>query len=227
MDLSTFTPDQISAFWAGVTGVTAVVTGVVAIATLIALRQDSRDRSRRVVAADLLPVVLSHGTSELVIRNVGASVARNVRVSFSPDITEETGQMAGYLARRYSQPITTMGPGRRLSNLYSHWKGDGSLELADPVPFDLTVAITYNDTHGRHYADSYELSMSSLRNETTTSPSNTDEKGMPPTRTSTRGNRSRRPPMNTRSERKSPHHDAEFLPSGQALVVAPYRCWAA
>ena len=71
-----------------------------------------------------------------------------------------------------------MGPGRRLSNIYSRWRGSGSDDLTEPVPLDLKVSITYEDAHGRQYADDYELSLSTLRNETTSNPSNTDEAGM-------------------------------------------------
>jgi hypothetical protein len=178
MDLSHFSPSQLSAFWAGVTGVTAVVTGVVAIATLLALKRDSRDRSRPVVVADLLPIVLSRGTAEFVVQNVGQSVAKNVRLQFTPPITEEMGSLAGYLARRYSKQIPTLGPARRLTNIYAHWTGDGSYKLTESVPLEFLVEIAYEDSHSRTYVDKYELSMSTLRNETTSTPSNTDEAGM-------------------------------------------------
>jgi len=178
MEPLAYSPEQFTAFWSAVTGIAAVVTGLVAIFTLLALRSDSRDRTRPVVSADLLPVTLSHGTSELVIQNVGPSVAKEVQVTFDPNITEDIGQMAAYIARRYSKVIPTMGPGRRLTNVYGHWVGDSSDKLDEPVPKDLTVSISYKDTHGRRYTDSYELSVGTLRNQTTTSPSNTDDAGM-------------------------------------------------
>lgn len=159
----------------GVTGITAVVTGLVAIATLRALRRDSRDRSRPVVVAELLPIVLSHGTSELVIQNVGQGVAKNVAVAFDPPITEDIGQMAAYLARRYGRVIPTMGPGRRLTNIYAHQR-DG--ELDEPVPTDLTVTVNYQDPRGRKYEDRYDLTVDILRDQTESWPSNTDEAGI-------------------------------------------------
>lgn len=176
--LSNFSPEQINAFWAGVTAVAAVVTGGVAIATLAALRRDSTDRTRPVVSAELLPVVLSHGTSELVIQNVGQSVAKNVNVTFDPPLSRDMGQMTAFLVNRYEKKIPTMGPKRRLSNVYSHWRGDGSHETAEPVPYAFTVKIAYQDSRGRNYEDSYDLTLDALRNETTSSPSNTDEAGM-------------------------------------------------
>jgi hypothetical protein len=62
--LDQYSPDQLNAFWAAVTGVSAVVTGVVAILTLRSLKRDSIDRTRPVIAIEVLPVVLSHGTCE-------------------------------------------------------------------------------------------------------------------------------------------------------------------
>lgn len=173
-----YTPDQYSAFWSGVTGITAVIAGAIGVLTLRALRQDSRDRSRPVVSAELTPVVLSHGTSELVIQNVGQSVAKDVKVTFAPEITEDMGQISAFLARRYSRIIPTMGPGRRLTNIYATWRGDGSEDLHEPVPPELAVTITYTDAHGYRYTDCYDISIYTLRNQTTSSPSNTDEAGM-------------------------------------------------
>ena len=178
VNLDSYTPEQLTAFWTAVTGVCAVVTSIVAIASLRALRVDSRDRTRPVVGAELLPIVLSRGTCELAIQNIGASVAKNVRVTFDPPITEGMGVTAGYLARRYEHPIPTMGPGRRLTNVYGHRRGDGSANFDEDVPLDVSVTIAYEDSHGREYRDVYELTSQTLMNETTTSPSNTDEKGI-------------------------------------------------
>ncbi len=178
MDALAYTPEQYAAFWSGVGAVATVAAAAVAIFTLFAIRRDSRDRARPVLAADLLPVALSHGTVELVIQNVGVGVAKEVRVSFEPPVLESHGQIAGFLARRYQPTIPTMGPGRRLTNIYAHWVGDGSHDLREPVPKDLAVTIRYRDTHNRQYEDLYELSTGTLRNQTTTSPSDTDDAGM-------------------------------------------------
>lgn len=172
------TPEQIGAFWAAVTGVTAVVTGVVAILSLRSLKQDSIDRTRPVISAELLPVVLSKGTTEIVVANVGRSVAKQVNVTLDPPVTEDMGQMAAFLANRYKSVIPTMGPGRQLGNIYARWVGDGSSETVEPVPQQLIATITYEDSHGRSYMDRYELTLESVRNETVSSPSNTDEKGL-------------------------------------------------
>lgn len=178
MDLLAFTPDQYSAFWTGVGAVATVAAAVVAIVTLLSIKSDSRDRARPVLSAELLPITLSRGTMELVVQNVGAGVAKDVKVTFDPPVTEDIGTMAAYMTRRYAGVIPTMGPGRRLTNVYGHWTGDGGHELDEPVPKQVTVTITYRDSHGRSYTDTYDLDVMTLRNQTTTSPGNTDEQGM-------------------------------------------------
>lgn len=88
------------------------------------------------------------------------------------------GQMAAFIHDRYSNVIPTMGPGLRLANVYGHWVGDGSNNLVEPVPMEFTVKACYEDAHGRDYADTYDLTLETLRNQTTSTPSNTDVRGM-------------------------------------------------
>src|SRR4051794_40143893 len=114
MVLLAYSPEQISAFWRGVTAITAGVAGGVGILTLLSIRTDSRDRSRPVMSAELLPRPLMRGTYELIIRNVGQSVAKNVQVTFRPTL-KGIGQSTDFIARRYAQLIPTVGPGRELS----------------------------------------------------------------------------------------------------------------
>jgi hypothetical protein len=177
MDLNSYSPEQVSAFWAGVTAIAALITGVIAVVTLLAIRQDSRDRTRPVIVADLLPELFTPSTSELVVQNVGQSVAKEIRVTFEPAITEEMGELVAYVARRYSRVIPTMGPGRRLSNIYAHMKPGTGLADED-VPHHLVVDISYKDAHGYAYRDRYGLTLDTLLGETNSNPSNTDEAGM-------------------------------------------------
>lgn len=176
--LDQYTPDQLNAFWAGVTGIAAVATGVVASLTLRSLQRDSIDRTRPVIAIDVVPIVLSHGTCELVVENVGQSVAKDVRVIFDPPVTEEMGKMASFLARRYSKAIPTMVPGRRLANVYAHWLGDGTDALVEEVPKEFRATAKYVDSHGREYEDSYVVSLETLRNQTTSTPGSTNLTGL-------------------------------------------------
>jgi hypothetical protein len=180
-----YTPDQVSAFWSGVGAIATVIAAGIAILTLLAIRRDSRDRSRPVMAADIRPVALSKRISELVVENLGQSVAKNVRVTFDPPLpdlkgAEATGKVTPYLRRRYENAIPTMPPGRKLFNIYAVQAPgpNGALVNAEPTPVDVTVTFEYEDTHGRPYKDSYKLSLRILQNQTESFPSNTDDDGM-------------------------------------------------
>lgn len=178
MTTMAYSPEQITALWSGVAATATVAAAVVAIVTLRSIQSDSRDRARPVISAELLPLALSHGTCELAIQNVGIGVAKQVNVALDPPITEQRGQMAGFVARRYADEIPTMGPGRRLTNVYGHSVGDGSHTFDEAVPQEFAVRIHYRDSHGRRYDEVYQLSAMTLRNETTSFPSNTDDIGL-------------------------------------------------
>jgi len=56
----------------------AVVTAVIAVRSLAGTREDSRDRTRPVLTAELKRSPLTHGTIDLVLSNYGRTSARNV-----------------------------------------------------------------------------------------------------------------------------------------------------
>ena len=51
------------------------------------------------------------------------------------------------------------------------------LKNTEPLPDDFSITFSYEDSRGRKYTDSYQLSLSTLRDETGSYPSNTDEAG--------------------------------------------------
>ncbi|NNM44591.1 hypothetical protein [Knoellia koreensis] len=169
----TYTPEQYSAFWSAVGALATLAAAVVAIMTLLALRRDSQDRTRPVMGAYLQAHPLSHGTSELVVTNYGPTPARDVRVIFDPPLpklegAEARGKITPFLEKRYDQVIPTVAPGMKLINVYTVM-GDQNDE---PVPNSFTISFSYTDMRGRtRYKDAYPLSVETLRNSTSTSPS--------------------------------------------------------
>jgi hypothetical protein len=160
--------------WAAMASVATVMAAVVGIWTLVSLRQDSRDRTRPVMIAEIRPGVLSD-VAELLVRNAGPSVAKNVRFTFNPALpvlegAEAAGKLTPYLKRRYSRTVPTFGPGMVMHDVYQ-----SASEPFEPVPDDFTLTVDYDDTHGRHYTDSYELSVTTLRDHTRTEPGDRDE----------------------------------------------------
>lgn len=162
--------------WTALASIATVTAAVVAIWTLIALKQDSADRTRPVIVAELKAAVLTKN-AELHISNMGQSVARSVRVEFDPPLPTPQGENPGvltpFLQRRYSRVIPTFAPGMLMDNYYQDAE-----DKEEPVPDDFTVTIRYSDTRGREYIDSYDLTMNTLRDQTRSYPSNTDERGM-------------------------------------------------
>lgn len=183
--INSHSPAALEAFFAGITAIAAAATGLIASWTLWAAKSDGAARSRPMMAAELQTAVLTKGTSELVVTNHGASVARNVKVSFDPplpdlDGPEADGKVTPFLFRRYSVPIPTVTPGMALRNVYSSGSpdSDGVYQNDEPTSEDFTITFDYEDTRGKQFRDTYRLTVETLRNQTGVYPSNTDDKGM-------------------------------------------------
>lgn len=169
--------------WAAIGALATLAAAVVAVVTLVALKQDSRDRTRPVMVAMFKHAILTKDY-EFHVVNVGQSVARDVRVAFSPALPVLPDDPDGSepeverftvrsLERRYAREIGTMAPGLVFDNLYKDPR-NSSDGLA---PDDLTVTITYRDDRGRRYSDSYELSIDAMKHQTGSYPSTSSETG--------------------------------------------------
>lgn len=163
--------------WTALGAIATATAAVVAIWTLIALKQDSADRTRPVIVAELRAAVLTRNC-ELIIRNAGQSVARDVSVEFDPPLPvlegkEAMDKVTPYLQRRYSRTIPSFAPGQVMDNIYQE-----AADSTEPVPDNFTVTIRYKDMHSRNFTDSYVLSVDTLRDQTGAYPSNTDDKGI-------------------------------------------------
>lgn len=161
-------------FWTAVGAIATVVGAAGAVVSLWQIRKDSRDRTRPVMVAELRPGVLT-STAELYVRNAGASVAKDVTVTFDPPLPVLEGadaerMLTPFLQRRYAKPIKTFTPGMELDNI---WKSAGIRD--EPVPDDFTVHFNYRDDRGRSYSDEYDLSVGTLQNQTGSYPSGEDD----------------------------------------------------
>jgi hypothetical protein len=149
---------EVAAVFAGTSALAAIVTTVVAAWALVNQSRDSRDRSRPLVTAAFRPgPSFSHGMLYLVIRNAGASVARDLTVTFNPEIKPNTpsGQprrTAEYIPKRYAASVPVLAPGESLSNLYCHLANDD-----EEMPRRLNVEVAYVDDRGRPYSASFDL----------------------------------------------------------------------
>ena len=169
--------ETVSTWFAIVASAATVVAAVVAVVTLLALRADSRDRTRPRVIADLRGQVITHSAT-LVVSNVGSTPAEQVRVEFDPPLPEDdiesgVGATTAVLQRRYALPIPTLAPGSELRNVYQGLRGG-----REPVPDDFVVKCDYQDSHGRRYSESFKLSMAPIRGATFQTPGDKSASGL-------------------------------------------------
>lgn len=159
--------------------VTAATSGV---RTLRQNRRDSKARSRPMVAAELRDVPYVKGTQILVVRNYGPSIARNVRVSFDPEIPDPedpTTSVTPFLKRRYANPIPVLTPGMELDNVYfSGQREGGSWVNREPTPEQAIAQITYKNDAGDEFTDMFPLDTNLIRNRTYTESSASPEAQM-------------------------------------------------
>ncbi|NMF29608.1 hypothetical protein [Cellulosimicrobium aquatile] len=143
--------------WTAVGGIATAATAVVAIWAIAAAKNDSRDRSRPVMVAEYRTFPFAYQALEFVIRNAGASVARDVAVTFDPPL-EPGGYFArSYMIRRYAEQIAVVAPGQELVNAVRVVEQPGK---PMDLPEDLTVTIRYRRSRWRRYEDVYRLRMS-------------------------------------------------------------------
>jgi hypothetical protein len=192
-----------------VTAITAVIGVIIASVGIIltsfsvtaALRSSSNtakaladaekraiEQSRPMVVAELARHSNSageplQGVQDLVLKNYGATPARNLRVAFDPPIPDPmpdgirpgTGALTSSLVRRFGNAIHTLPPAAEMRNIY--WLGeagpDGRFHNKEPTFDQITVTLTYEDMAGRKYAsDSFELDTDVIGLSTTSKPSN-------------------------------------------------------
>ncbi|MCT9627227.1 hypothetical protein HWD94_19210 [Pseudarthrobacter equi] len=147
----------------GLSALAAMATGVIAINALRASARDSADRSRPVVVAEFQLAPESDTSTDLVIRNDGATVARNLRVTFDREITTgdaEKDRGADSIKKRYSRTIGVLSPKQELRNTW--WfggsvAGSNKLQNLNPTPDEVIVSLAYEDLGGVQYHDNFEL----------------------------------------------------------------------
>jgi hypothetical protein len=148
----------------GISAIAAVATGVIAIVTLIRAGSDSRKRSQPMVLAELRPAKDSDSVIDLVVRNAGTTVARNVKVTFDPviEVPAERAHeplVTPSLVQRYATEIPTLAPAQELSNIY--WAGEhgsgSDLTNREPTHDRVTVTVEYSGLGWWRLRDSFVL----------------------------------------------------------------------
>lgn len=161
------------ALFAGVAALAAIFTAWLARQSLQAAMEDSAERSRPVVVAELVPNPLMDDRMNFAVINYGTGVAHNVRVTFEPDplIIEgdpREARVARVLVDRWAQALKVLPPGGQRRNVYYLMHPDSG-ENREPLPDSFKVNVAYDALRGgkQHtYCDVFELDMKFWQGET-------------------------------------------------------------
>lgn len=150
-DLTAWTP----ADWGAASGVGTLA--VAAVATFIARRQLKQARALReeeaapFVVVDVVPSQTSNWILDLVIENVGKTVARDVMIKFDPPV-ESTIDDGDWKLAEWSplqDGVRTMVPGRRLRCMFD----SAHQRHARDLPRKYQVTVRSRDSRGREQPD--------------------------------------------------------------------------
>jgi hypothetical protein len=152
-----------------VAAIAAIGTGAIAARTLQQQRNDSIERSRPMVAAELRAAPEPSRIQMLVIKNYGQTIARDVEVDFNPPIPDDPrARVLSFMKQRYVDPIPVLTPGMELDGVwYMLTSGAGNqLVSAEPTPNPCTVTVAYKSSDGTQYSDAFPLDITILAKRT-------------------------------------------------------------
>jgi hypothetical protein len=155
--LSGYTPEQWSAFGTMLTAVVAIAAAVFAWQQVRHARQIRDEQAQPNVIIDFEESASSIHL-DLVIKNIGQTVAYDVRVVFNPPIaTTEIGDRFPLgEASLITKGIPTMPPGRTWRAMFDNMPQ--RFERKD-LPRTYDVQITYRDSRGKEYSLPYRLDL--------------------------------------------------------------------
>lgn len=156
------------------TAITGLITALTTIGLLVVavfalrgalkqlrlLQEQSHEQTRPYVVADVAPGMHGAGTWDLVVTNVGRSIALGVSIDIGPFAPQnEHDTIAEPLARYLATP-RTLAPGARQRVMWrSDWK-DASRHFG--APRSATGRVTYTDNAGTPYDEAYDLSVEGM-----------------------------------------------------------------
>ncbi|WP_155854662.1 hypothetical protein [Paenarthrobacter nicotinovorans] len=152
----------------------AVVSAVIALSAVVRTAKDSHNRSRPMVVAEFQFAKDSPSHLDLVIRNYGPTIARNLSVEFDRHITDDSGDewtIGQLMYRRYAgTTFHSFSPNQEFRNVW--WRGQevsGQRRQVNAfdTPESVTVALRYQDPKGKKYREEFELETGSFLLSTT------------------------------------------------------------
>lgn len=146
-DFEAWTPADWSALAGVVTALVAVAAALFAFMQVRQARLLREEQAQPIVVVDFESAPVWHNAIELVIQNIGKTIATNVHVTFDPPL-KSTQRHEGYdLAQStlLTKGIPTMPPGKRVTAMFdlSHERKDSGLPMA------YVAKVDFADAHGR------------------------------------------------------------------------------
>lgn len=143
----------------------AILSAATALRAILQAAKDSDHRSRPVVAAEFQLSRESDSSMDLVVKNYGVSMARNLIVSFDRPLTSESVEAEGAggvaIRNRYQgRTFSVLSPGQELRNTW--WLGNSKpkqdrLVNYHDTPDEVVVTVEYSDLKGKRYRDTFSL----------------------------------------------------------------------
>lgn len=148
---------EAATLFAGISALAAIITAAVAIHALSGTRADSREQTRPVVIAELVPAPLGTTAVDLRIANYGKTAALELSVHFEPplpttDHLGQDGRILPFISARYESAIPILPPGGALTNVYLAVLGD-----EEAPPTRTTVTVTYLSAERVRYRNKFVL----------------------------------------------------------------------
>ena len=161
----------------GVSALAAIVTAAIAIVSLVSAASDSRSRSQPVVLAEIRRAPDADTSFDLVVRNAGPTVARDVSVSFEPPLELPAGEPPEtyallWIIKRYEKVIPMLAPGQELSNTW--WFGaarEGEIQNIEPTPDRVLIVVRYRGRGRRWRTEQFPIDMDAHTRGTSTTSS--------------------------------------------------------
>ncbi len=158
-DFQAWAPQDWSALAAVTTAAVAVVAAVVAYFQVREARRTREEQARPFVVVDIQPSAVGGNILNLVIENVGRTLARDVKIRFSPALKTARPDYDLNNTALIREGIPTLPPARRIEVLFdvSHER------LENDLPKRYEATVSFKDARGRpQEALSYVIDVSYL-----------------------------------------------------------------
>lgn len=158
MDLAAWSPETWSAIFSGGTLVTAVAAGIIGLRQVIEARNLRIEQAQPNVVVDI--EIVGSILAQIVIQNIGQTVARNVRIQFDPPLQstlfengEEDDITKSFILR---EGIKTLPPRKAYRLLYEDLP---KLYDRKDLPRVYESTVTFTDSRGSKYEEVYILDL--------------------------------------------------------------------